>query len=82
MVTVMVIVIVGVVMGVADSSPTPLLTPMEHAFPDIRGESHAYSAARHAHLLGGVMGGVESFVFDDVVEFMFQQLGEAPPEGR
>ncbi|XP_045115738.1 uncharacterized protein LOC123507142 [Portunus trituberculatus] len=66
-----------VIMGKAESNPTP--TPMDHAFPNARTIT---THARHGHLLHGMLGGLESYVFDDVVEFLFQQLGEELPYAR
>ncbi|MPC38605.1 hypothetical protein E2C01_032116 [Portunus trituberculatus] len=62
---------------VIESNPTP--TPIDHAFSDARTIT---THARHGHLLHGMMGDLESYVFDDVVEFLFQQLGEELPQAR
>ncbi|XP_063852947.1 uncharacterized protein LOC135095779 [Scylla paramamosain] len=73
---IMIIVMMTVIMGVAESIPMP--TSMDHGFPDARTTTHA----RHGHLLHGMLGDLESYVFDDVVEFLFQQLGEELPQAR
>ena len=71
------IVMMMVIMGVAESIPTP--TSMDHSFPDAHTTT---SHARHGHLLHGMLGDLESYVFDDVVEFLFHQLGEEMPQAR
>ncbi|XP_045115095.1 uncharacterized protein LOC123506786 [Portunus trituberculatus] len=75
--TTMKIMMMAIIIGVIESNPTP--TPIDHAFSDARTIT---THARHGHLLHGMMGDLESYVFDDVVEFLFQQLGEELPQAR
>ncbi|MPC75330.1 hypothetical protein E2C01_069716 [Portunus trituberculatus] len=79
--TVRIIVMMMAIMGVIESNPMP--NSMDHGFPNAHTNTTTTTThARHGHLLHGMLGNVDSYVFDDVVEFLFQQLGEELPQAR
>ncbi|XP_045111353.1 uncharacterized protein LOC123504618 isoform X2 [Portunus trituberculatus] len=73
-----IIVMMVAIMGVIESIPMP--TSMDQSFPEPHTTTPTH--ARHGHLLHGMLGDLESYVFDDVVEFLFQQLGDELPQAR
>lgn len=76
-------------LGGAGGENQALSTPsLDHAFPDTRATTddgtHALTRtrSRHAHLLRGMVDTLDAAVFDDAVEFMFNQFGEELPQAR